>query len=386
MIQRVVILGGHIQALGLARQIMCRGIEVVLLVKDWCSIARFSKSVKRTIVCATDEEVKAKIQELKLPNRGAMIFPTDDVAVSLIQEEYENYKNDYILGVPDRPTIAIFNDKRKAYLCAQANGLPCPAGWYPDSYEDVLKICKDLPYPVVIKPAVMHSFHDTFGKKAFRCNNEDELMATYRSISVKKYPLDKLIIQEYIGGGTKNLYSCGVAAANGQILASIQANRIRQNPMEFGNSTTYAVTCDIPQIQEQTEQLLRAVKYTGLGEIEWMFDEKSNSYKFLEINTRAWKWHTITNKLGFSFIDIMISFYNGELVSDIAHCIEHVAWVERLTDFAVTMKGMIGGKIRLMEVIKSYRIKHESAVWSWDDLLPGIMYIVLSPILYLKRF
>lgn len=386
MIQRVVILGGHIQALGLARQLAHRGIEVVLIVHDWCSVARFSKAVARTIVCTTNEDVKTSIKELNLPNRSTMLFPTDDVAVALLQEEFEKLNEHFVLGVPDSQTITIFNDKRKAYPFVATNGVPCPACWYPDSLDDVMKISEDLPYPIVVKPAEMHSFHATFGKKAFRCNNAQELKAVYRNIGAKKYPFNKLLIQEFLEGGTKNLYSCGVAAANGEILASVQANRIRQNPMEFGNSTTYAITCENPQIQEQTEKLLRAVKYTGLGEVEWMFDEKNKSYKFLEINTRAWKWHTISNKLGFSFIDTLIRFYNGETVPAISPSVKPVAWVERLTDWTVIVKGIISGRIRLVDVIKSYRIKHESAVWCWKDPLPAIMYVLLSPILYLKRF
>ena len=68
MIQRVVIFGGHIQALGLARQVAAhrRGlvignrklvigeqepkIEVVIVTDDGCSVARFSRAVDRTII------------------------------------------------------------------------------------------------------------------------------------------------------------------------------------------------------------------------------------------------------------------------------------------------------------------------------------------------
>ena len=51
MIKRVVILGGHIQALGLARQVKARGIEAVIVTDDGCSVARFSRAVDKTIVC-----------------------------------------------------------------------------------------------------------------------------------------------------------------------------------------------------------------------------------------------------------------------------------------------------------------------------------------------
>ena len=195
--------------------------------------------------------------------------------------------------------------------------------------------------------------------------------------------------QEFLDGGPKHLYSYGVMAAGGKPLVSIQANRIRQNPMDFGNSTTFAVTCDIPQIEAQSVRLLDETKYFGLGEVEWMWDEKTQQYKFLEINTRAWKWHTISNMLGFSFIGAMIDWFDGKSpLTDTPSSVTHstpVAWVERLTDWTVVAKEILHGRMKLKDVRRSYKIPHESAVWSWRDPLPGIMYIILSPVLYLKR-
>ena len=282
--------------------------------------------------------------------------------------------------------IELFNDKRRAYRFAEASGVHCPKCWYPDTMEEVEALSEELPYPVVVKPAVMYSFHATFGKKAFRCDDAASLKETYTRIAAKGYPLETLVVQEFLDGGAKNLYSCGVMAAGGEIVVSMQANRIRQNPMDFGNSTTYAISCFVPEIQEQTEALLRMTNYRGVGEVEWMWDAKAQQYKFLEINTRAWKWHTISNQLGFSFIGALIDYYKGERlsVSDYRDA-KQVAWCERLTDYAVFIKEIMHGRMRLRDVIKSYRIKHESAVWSWRDPLPAIMYILLSPILYVTR-
>lgn len=457
MIKRVVIFGGHIQALGLARQVKAKGIEVVIVTDDGCSVARFSRAVDRTIV-APIADWTLEIEELELPEKGTMLFPTNDEAVEMLCGRYEEYKERFALGVPEPKVIELFNDKRRAYRFAEASGVHCPKCWYPDTMEDVEALSKELPYPVVVKPAVMYSFHATFGKKAFRCDDAASLKATYMRIAAKGYPLETLVVQEFLDGGAKNLYSCGVMAAGGEIIVSMQANRIRQNPMDFGNSTTYAISCFVPQIQEQTEALLRMTNYSGVGEVEWMWDAKSQQYKFLEINTRAWKWHTISNQLGFSFIGALIDEINREtknenntvcaeinqeniskpkmnnpqssdddsqLIAPQSACMQAsrqsddlsvvtntlpvysekndslhesqkntknihagekpVAWCERLTDWTVIAKEIQHGRMGLKEVCASYKIKHESAVWSWRDPLPAIMYILLSPILYVKR-
>lgn len=403
MIQRVVIFGGHIQALGLARQVAAhrRGlvignrklvigeqepkIEVVIVTDDGCSVARFSRAVDRTIIEPIGNW-SLVIGDLELPEKGTMLFPTNDEAVEMLCGRYDQYKERFALGEPSPEVIELFNNKRTAYRYATTHKVPCPECWYPNTLAEVETLSSSLPYPVVVKPAIMYSFHATFGKKAFRCDNAEELKNIYQRIADADYPLESILIQEFLSGGPKHLYSYGVMAADGKPLVSIQANRIRQNPMDFGNSTTFAVTCDIPAIETLSGSLLAETKYFGLGEVEWMWDEKAQQYKFLEINTRAWKWHTISNQLGFSFIGAMIDWFDG--VSQKYPTMnpkDKVAWVERLTDWTVIAKEILHGRMTLKEVCASYKIKHESAVWSWRDPLPAIMYILLSPILYVKR-
>ena len=127
------------------------------------------------------------------------------------------------------------------------------------------------------------------------------------------------------------------------------------------------------------------VQYFGLGEVEWMYDSVSDTYKFLEINTRAWKWHTISNQLGFSFIGAMIDYYNGA-TTELPVEKKTVAWVERLTDWTVIVKELLHGRMNWHDVRKTYKIHKENAVWQWGDPMPGIMYILMAPILYVKRY
>ena len=385
MIQRVAIIGGHIQALGLARQVAKLKVEVVLLVDTPFAVARFSKYVTKTYIYQDKAQLLQYIQQLQLPEKGTLLFPTNDEAVEILAEHYEKYNESYAMGIPNPAIVELFNNKRNAYQLVEKLGIPCPTCWYPDSIEDVQKMAPLLEYPVVVKPAIMHTFHTVFGKKAYRCDNAEMLLAVFERIQSANYPIDSILIQEFLSGGPKYLYSYGVFAAEGESKAAIMANRIRQNPMDFGNSTTFAITCDIPLIEQQSTHLLREVNYFGLGEVEWMYDTKHNTYKFLEINTRAWKWHTISNQLGFSFIGAMIDHYNQIETPQVDK--KHiVGWVERLTDWTVVAKEVIKNRMHLRDVYKTYKIKKENAVWQWTDPMPGIMYVLMAPILYVKRY
>ena len=384
MIKRVVIIGGHIQALGLARQVAQLGIEPILLVDSAWAVARFSKYVSSLHKYSNNNELLQILNKLYLPEQATLIFPTNDEAVEFLSDHYATLNEQFALGIPNPKLVTLFNDKRKAYQYVTAKGIPCPQCWYPNTIEDIIKLAPQLTYPVVVKPAIMYSFHATFGKKAYRCDNVEQLLSIFNRIQEANYPIETILIQEFLSGGPQYLYSYGVFAADGQSKAALMANRIRQNPMDFGNSTTFAKTCYIPQIEEQSVKLLQLVNYFGLGEVEWMYDPQSGTYKFLEINTRAWKWHTISNQLGFSFIGTMIDYYNGKDSAPI-QTQEVVGWVERLTDWTVVAKECLKGRMRFSDVCKTYKIRKENAVWQWSDPLPGIMYILMSPILYLKR-
>lgn len=384
MINRVVIIGGHIQALGLARQVAQQNLEVVLLLDTSLAVARFSKYVKKYYVFHNTDELLQLINQLRLPNQATLLFPTNDEVVEFLANHYEKLKTHYAMGIPNPQIVALFNNKRNAYQYVTSQGIPCPQCWYPNTMDDVVQLSSEVVYPVVVKPAVMYSFHTTFGKKAYRCDNADELLSVFQRIYAADYPIDTILIQEFLSGGPKYLYSYGVFAVDGESKASLMANRVRQNPMDFGNSTTYAITCDIPQIEEQSKKLLQMVQYFGLGEVEWMYDSVSDTYKFLEINTRAWKWHTISNQLGFSFIGAMIDYYNGKETAPIQSN-EIVGWVERLTDWTVVTKEYIKRRMYLKDVCQTYKMPKENAVWQWSDPLPGIMYILMAPILYIKR-
>ena len=393
MIHRVVILGGHIQALGLARQVAAKSIEVVLLVDTRYAVAKYSKAVHKTYIYHGITELEKKVEALCLPQKGCLLFPTNDEMVELLAGHYADYQQRFELGIPRPETVALFNDKRNAYRFAESHNIPSPECWYPDTLEEVEAIASALPYPVVVKPAIMYSFHTTFGKKAFRCDNAEQLLAIYRRIAAADYPLEKVLIQEFLSGGPQYLFSYGVMAEDGTPVVSLVANRIRQNPMDFGNSTTFAVTCHVPQIAYQSEQLLHLTDYWGMGEIEWMFDPKSGQYKFLEINTRAWKWHTMSNQLGFSFIGAMIDTLHEreikkeeefQLVDSTMQA--RVGWAERLTDWTVIAREILHHRMKLTTALQTYKIRKENAVWSWYDPLPGIMYILLSPILYVLRY
>lgn len=381
MVKQVILIGGHIQALGLARQASAVGVRVVLFIEDAYSVARFSCAVAQTVIFGNIENLSLML--IPYQDTDSLLFPTADEYVEYLAQNENSLSAHFQLGIPNLKCIEIFGNKRSAYKYVEQLGVSQPQSWLPSDINEVKDVANKLNYPVVVKPAIMHGFHKMFGKKAFRCDTKDILIEKCSNIATK-FPIEGILLQEFLSGGPKDLYSYGVFAVNGKPKAWLIANRIRQNPMDFGNSTTFALTCDIPEIELSAKKILTATNYTGLAEIEFMYDENTGKYKFLEINTRAWKWHSISMGLGFGFLSEWLHYINNG-ASDFKPNGSEVAWCERLTDFAVIVKEIISGRMQIGNVIASYKHRKQSAVWSVKDPMPAIMYLLLSPILFIKR-
>jgi predicted ATP-grasp superfamily ATP-dependent carboligase len=384
MVRNVIILGSHIQALGLARQSNAIGVEVILAIPDRYSVAYFSNAVSKVLLYSTEKELYGKICSCKTNVKETLLFPTNDEMIEFLVKYYDEFNEAFYMGIPKPETVTLFSDKRNTYRFCEKNHIACPHSWYPDTIEDVKQIADEVDYPVIIKPSIMYSFHKLFGKKAFRCNDKNELILRATAIA-KRFPLENVLIQEFLSGGPQYLYSYGTFAVNGVPRAAIMVNRIRQNPMDFGNSTTFAITCNIPEIKKIAKEILKLTGYFGLAEVEFMYDTKTATYKFIEVNTRAWKWHSISNQLGFGFLTEMIHYYNGTSVKPKLNFSKRVAWTERLTDFIIIMKELMKDRIKWKEVVLCYKMRKEYAVWNSKDMFPFFMYVLLSPILYFKR-
>jgi predicted ATP-grasp superfamily ATP-dependent carboligase len=304
--------------------------------------------------------------------------------VGFLSDNYEKLNEKYYLSIPPKEITEIAFNKRKTYQAAMDAGVPIPESHFPDTEEMLLKHSDTIKYPVIIKPAVMYNFYATSGKKVFLCNNKKDLIENYRK-AIKIIPKEEVIVQEMLDGGAKNLFSFASYAKNGVVLGSFTANRIRQKPMDFGVATTFAVSVVNERVEKLAEKFLKAINYTGLSEVEFMYDAKTDDYKLIEINPRTWKWHSMANIIGINLIEMMIKDIQGKNIEKHRNTKEKLAWVEQLTDFFIVFTEILKGKMSFRDYYKTWKLKKEYATFDWRDPLPAIMYILLSPILYFKR-
>lgn len=385
MITSVYLLGNHIQALGLSRLAANIGLEVVLFNDYGGSVTRFSNTCSKFYKYTDSNDLLKKLVGMgKGREKNALLVPTNDKLVRFLADNYDQLSELYYLSISCPDSVDISYNKRKTYLKARELGIPIPESYFPNNIEELKKLADQIQYPVIIKPAVMHTFHSQTGKKVFFCADKASLISNYNMI-LQYIPAEEVIVQQFLKGGAKSLYSFGTFCANGEVYAGFIANRIRQKPMDFGISTCFAKTVDVPEIEELATRFLKGTNYFGFAEVEFMYDDETNEYRLIEINPRTWKWHSIANILGINLLEMMVKYLQNEPVEKIISRKPNVGWIERLTDTYVVVGEVLKGKMPLSEYFSTLKMKKQSAVWSWKDPMPAVMYALLTPYLFIKR-
>lgn len=382
----VVILGGDMVGLGIIRGLWQKGIPTILLDHEPC-IAQFSNQKRAFIKCpsfkVSDREFIDFLENLAKQERlnGWAIYPTNDEAVNFLSRNKKRIGLFFQVAVPSWDVVELFYDKRKTKEIAESLNIPAPRTWLLKSVEDIDTL--DIDFPVIIKPAIRDRFYPATKKKAILIDNRHELYKEFKAGCQVVDP-SELMIQDLIPGGPENLYSFCPFFKDGSVHARVIARRTRQHPMDFGHASTFVETVDIPELEELGTRLLAAADYHGICEVEFKHDRRDGKYKLLEVNTRAWGWHSIGLGAGVNFPYLLYKDLIGEEVPIIRN-VEQMKWLRLSTDLPTALKEISKGKLSFSEYISSLRGKKEFAIFSWRDPLPFFMEFVIAPYLFKKR-
>ena len=193
-------------------------------------------------------------------------------------------------------------------------------------------------------------------------------------------PGARLLIQEIIEGPSTNQFSACFLFLNGRSYVHLIACRMRQHPIDFGNATTYAETVRIPELKGYAEKILQFADYNGLCEVEFKKDDRDGQYKFLEVNPRTWKWHSIANKTGTPFLNYYYRYLQGREIQPVEGYSD-ASFVHGLTDIPIRIRLLLRGENHWNRITD----KVEYAVWAPDDMSPWLWEKIYLPYLISTR-
>ena len=380
-----VIIGGDFQGLGIIHNLAGLGIPIIVVDPDFC-ISKFSKYVQKCYKSPqlTDIEAFTTFLEQLAVNENLkdwVVYPTNDEAVYILSKQKNRLSRYYLIPTPAWEVTKYAYDKKLTCQLAEKLSIPVPKTFFFENEEQLANT--NLDFPVVLKPSIKDKFFPATKLKAIQANNKEELLQFYKYMT-SIIDVSEVMVQELIRGGANNLYSFCSLFSDGKVKAKIIAKRQRQHPMDFGRATTFAYTCNVPELEELSERILKEMNYYGLSEVEFMYDDSDGMYKLLEINARTWGWHTLGSKAGVNFSSLLFMDMNRQSFR-VNSFEENIKWVRMLTDIPIVISEIRKRHLRLADYFNSISGKKQFAVFSRKDPLPAVMEVLLAPYFLYKR-
>jgi predicted ATP-grasp superfamily ATP-dependent carboligase len=313
--------------------------------------------------------------------RNWVLFPTRDETVAAFSLHRAELSEFFRVTTGEWTSIQWAWDKKKTYELAGSLGIPCPKTFNLKSADELTTLSSSL--PLAIKPAVKENFFYATGAKAWRADTVEQLSKFYDK-AVKQIRPEEILIQEIIPGDGREQYSYCAFVRNGLPHSTLTARRLRQYPREFGRAASYVETVELPEIELLSERFLKAIRYNGLVEIEYKRDPRDGMYKLLDVNARAWGFHSIGSACGVDFPSLLFADQLG-LSSEQVHAKAGVGWLRLLTDIPTALSDLVHGSLSLSAYFRSLRATRVEAVFNRKDPLPSLGEMLLLPYLIAKK-
>ena len=372
-----LILDANLNGLTIARSLGRRGIPVWAVTPPGIQLASYSRYTLRTLPWPNGE-CKARVEYLlELAARhkldGWVLFPTSDETAALLAKFHTELSRRYRVSTPTWEVLRWAYDKRLTYQLAAQERVDHPATMYPASEADLEGgVCS---FPAILKPAAHAGVNRFTADKAWPVANREELVARYREAR-ELIPPELILVQERIPGGGESQFSYAALCRDGQPIASLTARRTRQYPVDFGYSSSFVETLEVPEIVAPSQRLLAAMRYTGLVEIEYKFDARDGRYKLLDINPRLWTWSPLGARAGTDFPYLLWRMMTNQNVEE-QTARTGVRWMRVSTDFPAAVHEMLRGRLSLGAYLSSFRSPVQFALMAADDPLPGLLDLPL---------
>lgn len=381
----VIVIEGHVQGLSNTRALGEKGIPVYVVDSTNC-VARYSKYCQKFFRCPafnSDEFATFLLDLARQENlQGWLLLPSNDHAVYTIAKHKEQLEQHYRVITAPLDIVNKIYDKMALLAVAHELGVPYPKTKVFTSVPEELAV--PFSFPAITKGRNGLTFYKTMGKKALLASNSEELKEQLTLLEAKDQ-LSNSFVQELIPyDGTNKTISFTAFSVDGEIKTHWIGEKVREHPLRFGTAT-FAKSIAKPELWEPSQQLLRALGYTGVCEIEFLLDPRDRQYKLIEINARTWLWVGLAKACGVDYAELIYNHVNGTEQEFPQEYKVDVYWRNGITDLVYSFIGMVKGKFSFREFLRGIRQPTTKALFAKGDSKPFWMFLVLLPYIFIKR-
>jgi D-aspartate ligase len=284
-----VVFNCHITGLAVARSLGKQGVPVIALDRDnkgYGLHSRYTTIAGRCPYPLDDERafINLLLEIGATLKQKAVLFPCLDEWVFAVARHRRELEEFFLFPFSEEDTIERILDKNLLYKKCEERGIPIPRTYYVGE-QSPDKIASEIEFPCIVKPALQREFTNEFGEKVFRVESREDFLQMCERAA--HHPL---LAQEIVGAGVDSFYSlCSYIGRDGEAKGVFVGRKLEQYPPDFGTACIVDARY-VEEIAERGVKMLKDFGYQGISEVEFIYDEKSQDYKLLDINTRVWKW------------------------------------------------------------------------------------------------
>lgn len=216
---------------------------------------------------------------------------------------------------PSSKVIDLMGNKSHAKAAMKNSGVPTIPGsdGSIDSLDDALKLADEIGYPVMLKAAAGGG-----GKGIRECDDEEALKEIFNTTKREariSYNDDSLYMEKDLSDA-KHIEMQVIADQKGNVVYFPE----RDCSLQRGHQKIIEETPCMEVSQSQRDYLgklvakaTKEIGYENTGTFEFLLDEKTNNFYFMEMNTRLQVEHTVSEEVaGVQLIKAQIQVAAGE--------------------------------------------------------------------------
>lgn len=292
----VLLLGNYRPAVAIARALGRRGHRVVLGLEGEAHGCRYSRHVDDVwdhpeLASGPSAFSRALDRYLTDCPEIKFVVPVTEDFANYFASSGEVVARHAILVSPSAGLVEIFSDKIRALDLARSLGVAALPFKVVHDQAGLLEQCEQIGFPLTIRP--IGTSARLGHKKALILEDLSELQA---ALPVWPDGHNALLLQKFAEGRRHNVY---FAAHEGRIIAACESRIFRTNHPDGTGLAVDGVTVDVsPELFGDTEKLVAATDYTGIGLTQFIFDPDTGDRCFLELNPRVSGSHAVPENAG----------------------------------------------------------------------------------------
>jgi predicted ATP-grasp superfamily ATP-dependent carboligase len=364
----VVVVGGSVAGLGVARSLSAARTSVILLDTSRFNAALWSRHCTSRVVASVSG--RPLIDQLKAMVRGfaqpPLLILTQDAAVEAVSQWRSELEPFYRFLLPSPETVDLLNDKGKFHDFAGREGFPVPRGIVVTAAGEIAEL-DSIVAPVVVKPARKSGLQLAGLDRATRFDTIDAAKA--HCAALLKHHADA-IVQQWIEGPDHGIYFClFFCDADGQPLRIFTGRKLTAFPPGVGSTATCIAAPNVQaELEALTMRLTTRVKFAGMGGLEFKRNERTGEFVIIEPTVGRTDWQEeIAALSGVNIPMAAWAFASGRPIGPAACGAATVAWRTSLKH-----RAPIGLRDAGIRIVDGY--------WRATDPLPGMIFYAVEPV------